>query len=292
MLNYFDTHSHLHDKAFDIDREEVIRDMKDKEIGTIAIGTDKLESKKAVELATLHENIYASVGLHPADNVTEEFDYEFYKNLAQNNKVVAIGECGLDYFYIENFFERDKKEKGIQIESSSRTLLSSASPSQALREEIKRQKRIFEEHINLSVELNKPLMLHIRASKGSVDAYIDAIDMIHTAKASGKMVTGSVHFFTGTMDVAQQFLDLGFTISFPGVITFAKEYDEVVRSIPLNMIHAETDSPYATPVPYRGKRNSPVYVEEIVKKIAELKGLEIEVVKGQLIENTKRVFGI
>lgn len=277
MLNYFDTHSHPHDKAFDADREQVILEMKERGIGTIAIGTDQTESKKAVDIATLHENIYASVGLHPADNVLEEFDYEFYKALAQNKKVVAIGECGLDYFYIENFFERDKNEKGI---------------THSKEEEIERQKQIFKEHINLAIEINKPLMLHIRASKGSTDAYDDSIQIFKDAQAEGKTVKGNVHFFTGTLEVAKSFADLGLTISFPGVITFTKEYDEVVKNIPLEMIHAETDSPYATPAPYRGKRNSPVYVEEVVKKIAELKGEDIEVVKVQLIENVKRVFGI
>ena len=263
MLNYFDTHSHPHDKAFDADREQVILEMKERGIGTIAIGTDQTESKKAVDIATLHENIYASVGLHPADNVLEEFDYEFYKALAQNKKVVAIGECGLDYFYIENFFERDKNEKGI---------------THSKEEEIERQKQIFKEHINLAIEINKPLMLHIRASKGSTDAYDDSIQIFKDAQAEGKTVKGNVHFFTGTLEVAKSFIDLGLTISFPGVITFTKEYDEVVKNIPLEMIHAETDSPYATPAPYRGKRNSPVYVEEVVKKIAELIQVQLEFV--------------
>ena len=277
MLNYFDVHSHLHDKAFDADREEMLLEMKEKGIRTIAIGTDKAESKKALELAINNDNIYASVGLHPADNVTEEFDYEFYKELAQNKKVVAIGECGLDYFYIDNFLERDQKEKGITRNKE---------------EEIERQKKIFAQQIDLSIEINKPLMLHIRASKGSTDAYDDALEIISKAKMEGKSISGNVHFFTGTLEVAKQFIDLGFTISFPGVITFAKEYDDVVKGVPLDMMHAETDSPYATPVPYRGKRNSPVYVEEIVKKIAELKGVPLEEVKRQLLKNADRVFGL
>lgn len=276
-MNYFDAHSHPHDKAFDADRDALLLEMRDKGVGTIAIGTDQVESRKAVKLAQENENIYASVGLHPADNVTEEFDYAFYKNLAQNKKVVAIGECGLDYFYIENFFERDQNEKGIIHNKE---------------EEKERQKRIFEEHINLAIDVNKPLMLHIRASKGSTDAYDDAIDIIKNAQTLGKKVIGNVHFFTGTLAVAEQFVQLGFTISFPGVITFAKEYDEIVKNIPLEMIHAETDSPYATPAPYRGKRNSPIYVEEVVKKIAELQGLEIEEVKQQLLKNATRVFGV
>ena len=274
-LSFFDIHSHPHDKAFDADREQVILEMKLKGVGTIAIGTDKKESIQAVALTENHENIFASVGLHPADNVTEEFDYDFYKNLAQNKKVVAIGECGLDYFYVDSFFERDQKEKGITHSKDA---------------EVDRQKRIFVQHINLASELTKPLMLHIRASKGSTDAYDDAIDILINAKTLGKQVVGNIHFFTGTVDVANRFLELGFTVSFPGVITFAKEYDEVVKSVPLSMMHAETDSPYATPVPYRGKRNSPVYVEEVVKKIAELKNLNVEEVQTQLLENAQKMF--
>jgi TatD DNase family protein len=276
-MNYFDTHSHPHDKAFDEDRESVILEMKEKGITTIAIGTDKEQSTKALILAEMHDNIYASVGLHPADNVLEAFDYGFYTTLATHPKVLAIGECGLDYFYIQNFFERDKGEKGI---------------THSHEDEILRQKEIFKSHINLALAVNKPLMLHIRASKGSTDAYDDALEMLRTTKEHHPQLTGNVHFFTGTLDVAKQFVELGFTISFPGVITFTGEYDEVVRAIPLEMMHAETDSPYAAPLPYRGKRNSPVYVEEVVKNIAELKGLGLESVKNQFLENKKRVFGI
>jgi TatD DNase family protein len=276
-MNYFDIHSHPHDKAYDTDREALVLSMQEHGVSTIAIGTDHVESKKAVAFAEHHEGMYASVGLHPADNVTEEFDYEFYKNLAQNKKVVAIGECGLDYFYIENFFERDQKEKGITHNKN---------------DERDRQKRIFEEHINLAYELKKPLMLHIRASKGSTDAYDDALEILSSSKQAGKHVTGNVHFFTGTLAVAKQFNELGFTISFPGVITFTHEYDNVVKEIPLSMMHAETDSPYATPAPHRGKRNSPVYVEEVVKKIAELKQAPFDEVKKVLLENAKRVFGV
>lgn len=276
-ISFFDAHSHPHDKAFDEDRDAVLREMKEKGVYTIAIGTDKVESRKAFLLATEHDHVYASVGLHPADNVLEEFDYEFYKTLATDKKVVAIGECGLDYFYIDNFFERDQKEKGITHNKDA---------------EQDRQKRIFEEHINLASQLKKPLMLHIRAGKGSTDAYDDAIYMLKKSQEAGKKVFGNVHFFTGTLSVAEQFMELGFTISFPGVITFAKEYDEVVKNVPLEMMHAETDSPYATPAPYRGKRNSPVYVEEVVKKIAELKNMSTKDVQAQLLENAKRVFDI
>jgi TatD DNase family protein len=191
--------------------------------------------------------------------------------------VVALGECGLDYYYVETFFEKDKQEKGISWNKDA---------------EVDRQKRIFEEHINLASELRKPLMLHIRDVKGSYDAYEDALHMLENAQVSGKNVRGNVHFFAGNIDIAQKFLDIGFTISFPGTITFTKEYDDVVRFVPLDMLHAETDSPYAAPVPYRGKRNEPVYVQEVVAKIAVLKEISIEEVRVQLLENAKRVFGL
>lgn len=277
MYNFFDTHAHIHDKAFDDDRVDVLARMEALPMAAITIGTDKQESQKAVQVAQSHSHVYAAVGLHPADNVLEEFDYGVYKHLAEQDKVVALGECGLDYYYVETFFEKDKQEKGISWNKDA---------------EVDRQKRIFEEHINLASELRKPLMLHIRDVKGAYDAYEDALHMLENAQVSGKNVRGNVHFFAGNIDIAQKFLDIGFTISFPGTITFTKEYDDVVRFVPLDMLHAETDSPYAAPVPYRGKRNEPVYVQEVVAKIAVLKEMPMEEVRVQLLENAKRVFGL
>ena len=265
MIKYIDIHSHLPFKEFDSDRESVLEEMKEKGIATIAIGTDYEESKKAIEIAEKHADIFASVGIHPADNRAEKFEYEKFLKLAKHQKVVAIGECGIDYFYID---EKIKKE----IKDS--------------------QQEMFREHVRLAVEVDKPLMLHIRPSKG-MDAYDGAIEILKKKKEKyGEKVRGNFHFFVGDVATAKKVLDIGFTVSFSGVITFAKEYEEVVRFVPLDKMHAETDSPYVAPAPERGKRNSPVYVTHIVEKIAEIKVLPVEEVREQLLKNAEKMFGI
>jgi TatD DNase family protein len=280
MMHYalFDIHAHLHDKAYDEDRDAVLKEMKDYGLGVITVGTDQVESKKALELAENNIHIYAAVGLHPADNVTEEFDSKFYKTLAQNEKVVAIGECGLDYHYIETFFDRDTKAGKVTWNKDA---------------EADRQQRIFEQQVELAVEVNKPLMLHGRPRKGTMDAYEDMLHILENAKKKhGTTLRGNAHFFVGNIDIAERFIQLGFTMSFSGVITFTKDYDDVVRYLPITMIQAETDSPYATPAPFRGKRNSSMYVQEVVARIAVLRNEPLEEVRIQLLENAKRIFSI
>ncbi len=274
--NFFDIHSHLHFKDFNEDRDSMILEMQKKGIGSMTIGTNYEDSKKAIALAEKYNNLFASVGLHPngkdlwpshesADS--EVFDEEKYFELAKNKKVVAIGECGLDYF----------KFKGLSVEL--RNFI------------IEKQKEIFKKQIKIAVKLNKPLMLHGRPSSGSMDAYEDILTLLEEVKKeAGENLKGNAHFFAGNSEIAKRFFDIGFTISFSGVITFVRDYDEIIKSAPLEMLHAETDSPYVAPVPYRGKRNNPLYVEEVVKKIAEIKGLDVEEVGGQLIKNAERVF--
>ncbi len=277
-MNYalFDVHAHLHDKAYDEDREAVLKEMKEYGLGAITVGTDKTESTKALDLALSHEHIFASVGLHPADNVLEEFDEAFYTKLGEHEKVVAIGECGLDYHYITNFFEKDKKEKNLSWNKDA---------------EADRQKTIFEQQVHLAAKLNKPLMLHGRPSKGTMDAYEDMLYILERAKKKyGTKLRGNAHFFVGNIDIAERFVQIGFTMSFSGVITFSHDYDDVVRYLPLTMIHAETDSPYATPAPFRGKRNSSMYVQETVAKISVLRNQPLEEVRVQLLENAARMF--
>lgn len=262
---FFDIHSHLHDKAFDEDRGKLLEEMLSYGVGTITVGTDLKESENAISLAEKYQHVYATVGLHPNDNQEEIFDEEKYEALARHQKVVAIGECGLDYFRLGENADLDKL----------------------------RQKEIFQKQIELAVKVNKPLMLHGRPSKNSMDAYEDMLDVLEEAKKKyGDKLNGNAHFFAGDMEIAKRFLDIGFTISFSGVITFTKDYDDIVRYVPITMLHAETDSPYATPVPYRGKRNSPMYVQEVVAKIAVLRQESLEEVRKQLLENTKKMFRI
>lgn len=257
---YIDIHSHLNDKQFDDDREEVVERTLNGGVGTITVGTDKEMSKKACELSVLHEGIFATVGVHPTDNIKEKFDIEFYRELAKNYpKVVAIGECGLDYFRIG---KDDHKEK-------------------------LRQKKMFEAQIELAVELKKPLMIHCR------DAYSELIDILEGKKKEyGEALNANIHFFAGDVDVARKCFDLGFTISFTGVLTFARNYDEVVKYSPLEKIMVETDAPYVAPVPYRGKRCEPLHVSEVVKSIALIRGEDNNVISDALLKNAVRVFGL
>ncbi len=254
MIELFDSHTHLHDKAFDEDRDAVIARMKEAGVSAVTVGTDLETSRKAVALAALHEELYAAIGLHPNDNREESFDAVAYAELAEHPKVVAVGECGLDYF------------RGVE-------------------EDKERQKRSFEEQVAFAVLHDKPLMIHCR------DAHEDALSMLSKVKdIHGEKVRGVIHFFTASVDIARRYLNLGFLLSYPGVITFTSMYDEAVRTTPLEALLSETDAPYAAPMPFRGKRNEPAYVEHTIRRLAELKGVEEEELRGHILTNAKRVF--
>ncbi|HTH93385.1 MAG TPA: TatD family hydrolase [Candidatus Paceibacterota bacterium] len=259
-MKTIDTHSHYNLHQFSEDREEVIARMREAEVGTICVGIDEETSKMAIDIAQGHEDIWAIVGQHPTE-WEKEFHTENFKKLAGHEKVVAIGECGLDYF-------REKE-----------------------REHIEEQKKMFRQHIELARELDLPLMLHIRPQQGTMDAYEDALDILEEYTKVGPS-KGTAHFFVGTKEIADRFLKIGFHISFSGVITFASEYEEVVQFVPLERILSETDAPFAAPAPYRGQRNEPAYVIEVVKKIAEIKGISLEDCQNQLIQNAKDLFNL
>jgi TatD DNase family protein len=250
-MQYIDIHAHLNFPDYDEDRGEVIKNLAAKKIGVINVGTDRAFSEAVVKLAEENENTWAIIGMHPTETA-EDFDYDFFKQLALKPKVVAIGECGLDYFRLKD--EGDKEK----------------------------QKQLFREQIRLAKEVGKPLMLHIR------DSYEDVLEILHQEQAG----PAHAHFFAGSWEIAQKFLDRGDTLSFTGVITFANNYDEVVKNAPLDRIMAETDAPFVAPAPYRGKRNEPAYVLEVYQKIAELKGLPLEGVRGVLVANAQRVFDL
>jgi TatD DNase family protein len=258
MFKYFDAHSHLNLPEFDADRGEQIKKLEENNIGTITIGVDKATSGMAVELAQKSDNLYAGIGLHPTDT-DEPFDADYFEDLIKNPKVVCVGECGLDYF-------RDASQK-------------------------EKQREIFIKQVELAIKHEKPLMLHCRPSKGTMDAYEDVLDILESYK-NNLNLKGNAHFFVGDLNIAKRFLALGFTMSFPGVITFARDYDEVIKNIPLSSILSETDSPFAAPVPYRGKRNEPSYVIEVVKKIAEIRGEDFEEVRIAIINNIRKLFKI
>lgn len=254
-----DTHSHFNLHQFEHDLPESILRMIEARVGTICVGIDLPTSDHAMRLAQEHKSIWACVGQHPTE-WDEDFDEAEFRKLIQEPRVVAVGECGLDYYR-----EKDREGK-IQ------------------------QKELFLKQIRLAHEFSLPLMLHIRPEGGLMDAYEEALDILEQYKNDWPGMSGTAHFFAGTKEIAKRFLDLGFYISFSGVITFAKEYEELIKFVPLDRILPETDAPFATPLPYRGTRNQPEYVLEVVKKIAEVKELVLEAVQSELLENTKKLF--
>lgn len=278
-LKYIDIHSHLNFPDYDADpadsgagREAVLARMAETETGTIVVGTDFESSKRAVELAEKHENIWACIGVHPADDASASFEVDKFNKLVSSSKVVAIGECGLD------FFHRDKT-----LTPPSPSYIKRGNERELL--EFERQKNLFLEQVNFAIAHKKPLMIHSR------DAYEELLQILEPLKAEhGEALRGDVHFFAGDLKIAKRFWDIGFTTSFTGVITFARNYDEVIKNAPIEMIMSETDSPFVTPVPYRGKKNEPSYVSEVVKKIAEIRGEDFEIVRMAMVDNAKRVF--
>lgn len=255
MPKYFDIHSHLNFKDFDRDREIVIGQMQENDVWTMCVGTDWGSSRSAIELAEKHENIFVSIGIHPVDDPKVIWEEEKFEELINHPKVVAVGECGLD------FFHTDKAQ------------------------DFERQKKLFSAQVEFALKHNKPLMIHSR------DAYDELIEILSVYKKDNPKLRGDIHFFSGNLVQAKQFVALGFTLSFDGPITFVRDYDEVIKNIPLEFIMAETDAPFAAPVPYRGKRNEPSYVSEVVKKIAEIRGEDLEVVNKALVTNALNMIG-
>lgn len=261
-MKYFDAHAHVQFPAFDEDREEILQRMGEAELGAIMVGVDYASSERAIKLVEGRENLFASVGLHPNDNTTEVFDIEKYRALAAHEKVVAIGECGLDYY------RQDESDK-------------------------ERQQELFLKHVDIATSLDKPLIIHARPTKGTQNAYQDLIEILKEKKAEhGDRLRGDVHFFVGGVAEAKELVSLGFTLSFTAVLTFTHDYDEVVRSLPLSAIISETDAPYVAPEGRRGKRNDPLAAIDVVEAIARIRGEEKEVVREAILENAKRVFGV
>jgi len=263
-LKYIDAHCHIQFEQYNEDDIKLIERMRDEGVAGIVVGVDLKSSKEAIVLTKEHEHLYASVGLHPNRVLNEHFDTESYRELARNPKVVAIGECGLDYFRPA---ELNNEVKNAQ--------------SEALRA-----------HIALAVELDKPLIIHARPSKNTQDAYHDLIEILKEEKIKHPKLRGDIHFFVGGVAEAQALISLGFTISFTAVITFARDYDEVIKTVPLESILSETDSPYVAPASRRGERNDPLAVIDVVAKIAEIRDENPEIVRQAFLSNATRVFAL
>jgi TatD DNase family protein len=276
-MKYIDVHGHVNFPAYDADRDAVIDRAHKADVGMISVGTDLELSKSAIELAEKNTNMWAIVGLHPVfcgeshndpqetgnegDHVRakQEFDYQAFRKLAEHPKVVAIGECGLDFFH--------------------------SGP-----EDVDAQKEVFIQHIKLANEVGKPLMLHVRNSKDASQpsAYLEALKILK----EHSQVKANFHFFAGTMDEMNAILKAGYYLSFTGVLSFARSYDEQIKNISLDRIMTETDCPYVAPAPYRGKRNEPSYVVEVVKAIAKIRGESEDTIAKQVMENVKTFFNL
>lgn len=269
LPKFFDIHAHVNDTRFDEDRNDVLARMRDRGVSAIIVGTDYKSSQEATTMASFTEGgVYASVGVHPIDDRNEKFREQFFTDLAASPRVIAVGECGLDYSRLGDMTDIPAEKE--------------------------RQRELFDAQIDFALAQNLPLMIHCRDNdKKLADAHRDVIAILSAKKnIAGERLRGNVHFFSQTIDIAREYFELDFTISFTGVITFSNEYDEVVRLAPLDKIMSETDCPYVSPVPYRGKRNEPIYVEEVVKKIAELRSEDYEIVRSALVQNALRVFNI
>ena len=265
-----DTHAHVNFKSFKDDSEEVIRRSLDSGIQMINVGSQYSTSARAVKMAEEYETgVWACVGLHPdhlkeqeweeegirVKTSREKFDREKYFDLAKSKKVVAIGETGLDYHH-------GKENKKQQIET-------------------------FQEEMRLAVDLDLPVAVHCR------NAYKDILEVIaEEKKRYGEKLRGVMHSYLGRLSYATEFNDLGFFIAFNGIITYARDYDKVIRGTDIRYILTETDCPWLTPIPHRGERNEPSYVKFVAEKIAEIKGINFEKVAQETAQNARKLFGI
>lgn len=276
-MNMIDTHSHLHFPEYGQDREACLARMREKGIGTIAIGTTLGTSASAIAFAEKETDVWASVGYHP-EHFSSDFAYQGeedkgeysiqrLRELAQSSpKVIAIGETGLDFYRIDEGIDAMEAKK--------------------------KQEQGFREQLVLAAELDKTLVVHTR------DAFPDLVRILADEKRKGHAPRTVIHCFTGSWTDAQPLLGLGCWLSFSGIITFPPKkaqdpemaVQRVIERMPESNILAETDAPFLAPVPYRGKRNEPAHVEEVVRSIADIRGMGLPDCQRLLMENTQKAF--
>lgn len=261
-----DAHCHLNFQAFTDDVEEVIKRAKDKDIKIINVGTSLNSSETAIKLSDKYLGLYATVGIHPhhADKLEKDWENKL-EELAKHPKVVAIGEMGIDYFHYES--------NGVTNKDL--------------------QKELFIKQINIAHRLNLPLMIHNR------QAGKDILKILDENKSVLRNPPGLFHCFSGDIEFLKKVLDLGFYIGFDGNITYpgiakgeTTALSDLIRSTPIDRIIAETDSPYLTPIPHRGKRNEPSFVELVIESIAEIKNLSKKDLIRQTDENADILFDL
>jgi len=262
MIKIIDAHTHVQ-MMESAQQDAVIQRALGAGIGMINAGADEKSSRDAITLAHHYEHVWATVGYHPQEVSKIPTDTDWtrtfteFKKSALDEKVVGIGECGLEYFKLDpNHEEKIKKA----------------------------QRELFEMHIQIAHEIEKPLVIHCR------EAFTDLVQILGARKELLLRDAGVVHFFTGTLENAKELLELGFSFTFGGLITINRSFDEILRYIPLNRILVETDAPWVAPKSHRGETNEPFYITETVLELAWIKEVSVEECEKILLENTKRVF--
>lgn len=256
MIELFDSHCHVDEPKFDGDREDVLLRMREAGVTRYAvIGSDVPSSRHAVDYAAAHDGCYAAVGIHPHEaSGYKEGDLDLLAEWVREEKVVAIGEIGLDYYYDHS--PRDVQQKVCELQ------------------------------MELAYELGMPVAYHVR------DAHQDMIDLMKRHK--GHLSGGIIHCFSGSWEIAREYLKLGYFISFAGPVTFKKapKLQEAAVNVPLDRLLIETDSPYLAPEPVRGRRNEPMNVRFVAEKIAALRGMPLEELAAATTENALRAYRI
>ena len=276
-----DTHAHVNFNAFRDDADEVIKKTLDENIWMILVGTEYKTSKRALDYANKYEKgVYAAVGLHPIHlyeleakdeeyeftTRAEDFNYGVYEKLGQFEKVVAIGEVGLDYHHIK--------------------------PQENINEVKKKQQNVFYNQLLLARRLSKPVIIHCRQAHDDMLKVLKKFRKEHRDLIPAGRAWGVMHCFSGDEDLAWQYFNLGLIISFTGLITFSRQWDDLIRKLPNDKFMIETDAPFMTPEPFRGKRNEPALVKYVAARVAEIKNLTTDRVAKITSENARRFFEI
>ncbi len=276
-----DSHAHVMFDAFDADRDEVFRRAHEAGVaGWIEVGTNLEQSRKAVALAQEHENVWATVGVHPSDieSLTEE-SWRELGALLQQPRVVAIGEVGLDFYHtspsLRQGYGRPARLRGAGRGGS-----------------VGQQHEALQRFVGLAQQYHLPIVFHVR-SGNDIDAHEEMIKFL-SSYTEHERPRGVMHTYSGTYEQAQRYLNLGMYLSFSGVVTFksAGETAEVAKRVSLERMLIETDCPFLAPEPYRGKRNEPAYVRFVAEKIAELRGVVVNVIAEATERNTRELFSL
>ena len=276
---FIDTHAHINFSDFKDDGDKVIKRSLDSYTWMILVGSELKSSRRALDYANKYEKgVYAAVGLHPINvnyndslesqraGEKEHFNYETYENLAKLPKVVAIGETGLDYYHLDPEIDKEIQKN--------------------------KQKEVFLKQLLLARQLKLPVIIHCR------QAHDDMLKILRDFKNDNphlfldNKAWGVMHCFSGDEDLAWQYFNLGLMISFTGLITFSKNWDDLIRKVPLDKVMIETDAPFMTPEPYRGERNEPMLVQYVANRIAEIRSVTLERIAEITTNNAKRLFSI